>query len=255
MSRRSPPPRRRSPFLTVRAEVLIRAVWTVLFAIAGVSDVDAAAVVTLELVAGAAPRAHCGQTHKHAVGKRQAPDGPHGQTASVTFRLALRRQHGDRDVIGALLARRVRHGQLEGVHPLLETTELQQPWMRGLSHEQKWNRVLYNGRCIHHDGTNLHVDGRVPPDQGPFVAVDPAVVQAVPAVQDGPVCGQLDHHILSGITARRLVRICTISQETTVTLADLSVLPNDECCCCTAADRNIGGNSSYLGLFGPLKVR
>lgn len=41
-------------FLTVGAEVFVGAVWTVLLPVAGVRDVDAAAVVTLELVAGAA---------------------------------------------------------------------------------------------------------------------------------------------------------------------------------------------------------
>lgn len=38
-------------FLTVGAEVFIGAVWTLLLAITGVSDVDAAAIVTLELIA------------------------------------------------------------------------------------------------------------------------------------------------------------------------------------------------------------
>lgn len=45
-------------FLTVGAEVFIGAVRAVLFPIAGISDVDTAAVVTLELVAGAATCAH-----------------------------------------------------------------------------------------------------------------------------------------------------------------------------------------------------
>lgn len=56
--------------------------------------------------------------------------------------------------------------------------------------------------------TNLHADGRIAPDEAPLVVADPTVVHAVPSIQDGPVCGQLDHHVLSSIAARRLVHIC-----------------------------------------------
>lgn len=44
---------------TICAEVLVRAVGTVLSAIAGVGDVNAAAIVTLKLIVGAVTSAHC----------------------------------------------------------------------------------------------------------------------------------------------------------------------------------------------------
>lgn len=50
----------------------------------------------------------------------------------LTFRLVLRRQHGDGDVVRALLAPVVGHGQLEGVNTLLETADLQQARMSRL---------------------------------------------------------------------------------------------------------------------------
>jgi len=63
--------------------------------------------------------------------------------------------------------------------------------------------------------TDLHVDGALPLDESPVVVVDPMVVHAVPSIQDGPVRGQLDDHILSSVTARRLVHICNINGKTT----------------------------------------
>lgn len=59
---------------------------------------------------------------------------------------------------------------------------------------------------------DLHVNGCVPFDQSPLVVGDVVVVHAVPAIEDGPVCGQLDHHVLSGVAARRLIHLC--KQET-----------------------------------------
>lgn len=131
-------------FLTVGAEVLIRAVWTLLLPIAGVRDVDAAAVVTLELIVGAVTRAPWAQAqtpsatptgHERRTAKRS-------QISSLTFRLLFRRQHGDGDVVGALLAPRVRHSQLKVVNPLLETADLQQPWMSGLQTSKSQKMIL-----------------------------------------------------------------------------------------------------------------
>lgn len=123
--------------LTVRAEVFIRAVWTLLLPIAGVSDVDTAAVVALELIVGAvtcAPWAHTQTRHQP-----QETPSKHRQIISVTFCLLFWRQHGDRDVVGALLAPRVRHSQLKIVNSLLETADLQQPWMSGLQTSKSQN--------------------------------------------------------------------------------------------------------------------
>lgn len=61
--------------------------------------------------------------------------------------------------------------------------------------------------------TDLHIDGCVPLDESPFIVADPVVVHAVPSVQHCPVCGQLDHHILSGITAGGLVHLCGMKQK------------------------------------------
>lgn len=60
--------------LTVGAEGLVRAVRTVLLPVAGVRDVDAAAVVALELVVGAAARAHCGHKHQRSVRKARGQE-------------------------------------------------------------------------------------------------------------------------------------------------------------------------------------
>lgn len=69
-----------------------------------------------------------------------------------TFRLVFWRQHGDGDVIRALLAPHVAHSQLEGVNTLLETADLQQPWMSGLLHTHtKDNKHFYREILI----TNL----------------------------------------------------------------------------------------------------
>lgn len=61
--------------------------------------------------------------------------------------------------------------------------------------------------------TDLHIDGCVPLDESPFIVADPVVVHAVPSVQECPVCGQLDHHILSGVTAGGLIRLCRMKQK------------------------------------------
>lgn len=50
----------------------------------------------------------------------------------LTFGLVFRSQDGDRDVIRALLALCIRYCHLEGVHPLLKPTDLQQTWMSHL---------------------------------------------------------------------------------------------------------------------------
>lgn len=60
--------------------------------------------------------------------------------------------------------------------------------------------------------TDFHADGRVPLDERPLVVADAVVVHAVPPVQDGPVGGQLDHHVLSGVAAGGLVHICVTNQ-------------------------------------------
>lgn len=62
--------------------------------------------------------------------------------------------------------------------------------------------------------TDFHADGRVPLDERPLVVADAVVVHAVPPVQDGPVGGQLDHHVLSGVAAGGLVHICVTNQRT-----------------------------------------
>lgn len=55
----------------------------------------------------------------------------------ITFCLVFWCQHCDRDVVRALLARRVSDSHLESVDALLETTDLKQPWMSRLQHTQK----------------------------------------------------------------------------------------------------------------------
>lgn len=52
----------------------------------------------------------------------------------ITFCLVFWCQYSDRDVIRALLARRVSDSHLEGVNTLLKTAYLQQPWMSRLQH-------------------------------------------------------------------------------------------------------------------------
>lgn len=51
-------------FLTVWAEVFIGAVWTVLLPITGVGDVNAAAIIALELVVWAVTGTHCGHRRR-----------------------------------------------------------------------------------------------------------------------------------------------------------------------------------------------
>lgn len=74
--------------------------------------------------------------------------------------------------------------------------------------------------------TDLHIDGCVPPDKSPLVAVDPVVVHTVPSIQDGPVGGQLDHHILSGVTARGLIHLCRIRNQETAGVSDVYYKPS-----------------------------
>lgn len=75
--------------------------------------------------------------------------------------------------------------------------------------------------------TNLHTDGCVPLDESPFIAADPVVVHAVPSIQDGPVCGQLDHHILPSVAAWRLIHLCIIKQGNQTNAVDVYGTP---CC-------------------------
>lgn len=59
--------------------------------------------------------------------KLQNIDGSFGEF--ITFCLVFWSQYGDRDVIGALLSRRVSDCHLKRVDSFLEATDLQQPWM------------------------------------------------------------------------------------------------------------------------------
>lgn len=71
--------------------------------------------------------------------------------------------------------------------------------------------------------TDFHADGRVPLDERPLVVADPVVVHAVPPVQDGPVGGQLDHHVLPSVAAGGLVHICTTNQSTAKSISQPSI--------------------------------
>lgn len=127
-----------------------------LFPITGIRDVDAAAVVTLELVARAATCAHWAERqtwrpvaanlektsfHLASLARISPKGGPKDYgghfSERITFCLVFWRQHSDGDVIRALLAPAVGHSQLEGVNTLLETADLQQPRMSRLLHTNK----------------------------------------------------------------------------------------------------------------------
>lgn len=60
----------------------------------------------------------------------------------VTFCLVFGRQHGDRDVVGALLAGCVGDRHLEGVHSLLQTADLQKTWMSRLQCKYRKERQI-----------------------------------------------------------------------------------------------------------------
>lgn len=63
------------------------------------------------------------------------------------------------------------------------------------------------GLIVHPLNIYLHVDGRISFNERPFVAHDAVVIDAVSAVQYGPVCGQLDHHVLPSIATRGLIQL------------------------------------------------